>query len=384
MATRSTALRWVTAAAVTGAVVAAPTALARSTAGGGVTDPAGLRALVAAARASTDVPHQGLVEATGTLGLPDLPRLGDVAALLGSSTTARVWWRSPSAWRVDKITATGESDTYAVDGGVQTWDFETGQSQRLVDLGSIRLPRVDDLVPPQAARRALAGVTRRDALTPLPPRRVAGRAATGVRIVPADARSTIGRIDVYVDERTDLPLSLVVVPRSSTVAALRSTFVDVSFTAPAVSDTTPRTPPFGRVRTSRTPDLASASDRYAPFALPDRLAGMPRGRGLLAGQGTATYGRGLARFVVVPLQGHTGRAALTAATSGGGAALDVGVNGEAVLVTTPLLNVVVARAEPAGGGRSRQERWYLVSGMVDAATLQAAVRGLADNPPGFR
>ena len=384
IASRSTAARWVAAVAVTGAVIGAPAAYARLPVGGAVSDPAALRALITQARASTDVGFVGLAEARGTLGLPDLPRLGDVAALLGGTTRAREWWRSPTSWRVAKITPTGESDLYAIPGGVQTWDFETARAQKQLDATSLRLPRVDDLMPPQAARRALSGVTRRDVVTALPARRIAGRAAAGVRIVPADARSTVGRVDVYVDEATHVPLSVVVMPRTGTVAALTTAFVDVSFGAPALSDTTPRTPPYGRVGRTTTPDLASASDRYAPFALPQRLGSMPRGRGSLAGAGTATYGRGLARFVVVPLQGRTGRAALIAARDGGGTALDVGVNGEAVLVSTPLLNAVLAEGEPVGAGRSRERRWYLLSGTVNAATLQAAMRELADNPPGFR
>ena len=386
MVSGATAGRWV--AAVAGAVAVAVAASPTLTDLWPMGEPTrSAREVLAAARSSSGVAHEGVVEVQGTLGLPDLPRLGDVAALLGGSTRARVWWRSPTAWRVDRIDATGESGTYAVPDGVRTWDFESGDVVQSVAVSSIRLPRVDDLLPPQATRRALAGVGRRDRLSELPSRRVAGRAADGVRVVPADSSSTIGHLDLYVDRDTGLPLSLLVVPRGGGVPALRTTFVDVSTTRPSTSDVTPRTPPFTRVRVTDTPDLASAVDRYAPFALPVRLAGADRSRDLVGSGGSSTYGRGLARFAVLPLPSRTGRPALAAAANGGGTTLEVGDNGEAVLVVTPLLNAVVAtsRFQPERDGRPHaHRRWYLVAGTVDAATLQAAAQDLVDNPPAFR
>lgn len=336
---------------------------------------------------SSAVAHSGLVESSGTLGLPDLPRLGEVAALLGGSTRARVWWRSPNSWRVDRISATGESGVYAIAGGVQTWDFETGVVQRSVDASPVRLPRVDDLLPPQATRRALAGITPADRVTELDARRIAGRRADGFRVVPADRSSTIGRLDVYVDQATGLPLSLVVVPRGSSVPALRTAFVEVSLHRPGAATLRPHTPPFAKVSTTATPDLATAVDRYAPFALPAALARSPRARNFIGSNGgSATYGSGLARFEVLPLWSRVGRPALEAAARGGGVVLDVGSGGQAFLVTTPLLNAVVATSAPVGGHErdQRRSRYYLLAGTVAAVTLQSAAQSLIDNPPPLR
>ncbi len=378
VATRGTARRWAAALAGLVAVAAAPSAWAHVPAAESELSP---RQLLARAQGSAAVPHHGLAESVGTLGLPDLPRLGDVAALLGSTTRTRVWWRSPDAWRVDRITPTGESGTYAIPGGVQTWDFESGAVRRELGATPVRLPRVDDVLPPQAARRALAGVTARDRVTALPARRVAGRTADGLRVVPTDHRSTVGHLDVYVDKATGLPLSVVVVPRGTDVAAMRSAFVDVTIGRPAAGALEPRVPRFGRIRTTRTPDLAAAVDRFAPFALPVELAGLTRGPDILgSGGGTGTYGEGLTRFVVLPLWSSLGRSASTAAAAGGGTVLDVGPAGTAVLVSTPLLNAVVVRA----GGGGRRTRSYLVAGTVVPTVLQAAARALLDDPPPFR
>jgi hypothetical protein len=376
VATRGTARRWGLALVGLLAVGLAPPAWARLPADESSLSP---QQLVTRARHSGGVAHSGLVESTGTLGLPDLPRLGDVAALLGGTTRSRVWWRSPQSWRVDRITPTGESGTYAIPGGVSTWDFESGAVDQDIDVSAVRLPRVDDLLPPQAARRALAGVTRRDRLAPLPARRVAGRPADGVRITPTGGSSTVGHLDLYVDEDTGLPLSLLVVPRGSSDPALRTSFVQVSFGRPSTGAVRPRVPPFARVRTSVTPDLAAAVDRYAPFALPETLAGSDRSADLVGGGGTATYGEGLARFVVLPLWSRLGRSASDAAVAGGGSPVDVGSQGEAVLVGTPLLNAVVVL-----DGDGRRSRSYLIAGTVVPDVLQAAARGLLDRPPTFR
>lgn len=378
VATKGTARRWAVAVGGVVAIAAGPSAW------GNVPVPeSGLtpQRLVSLARGSSTVAYYGLSESTGTLGLPDLPRLGSVAALLGATTKTRVWWRSSELWRVDRITSTGESGTYAVPDGVQTWDFESGSVRRELGGTLARLPRVDDLLPPQAARRALAGVTARDHVTALPARRLAGRRADGVRVVPADQRSTVGHLDVYVDEATGLPLSVVVVPRGTAVAAVRSAFVDVTIGRPAAGVLAPRVPPFGRVRTTHIPDLAATVDRYAPFALPADLVGLPRAKSLLgSGGGTATYGLGLTRFVVLPLWPSLGRSASTAAEAGGGTVLDVGPRGAAVLVSTPLLNAVVVRAGRGG----RRSRAYLIAGTVVPLVLQSAAHELLDDPPPFR
>ena len=82
--------------------------------------------------------------------------------------------------------------------------------------------------------------------------------------------------------------------------------------------------------------------------------------------------------MVLPLWPRLGRSAATAATAGGGAPLDVGSAGDAVLVGTPLLNAVVLSADR---GRARS---YLVAGTVLPTVLQDAARQLLDDPPPFR
>jgi len=377
--TGAAAGRWTVAGGLAVAVALLPGVVGRLPAGASSRDPA---QVVAAARHSAGVPHQGLVEVVGALGLPDLPRLGDLAALLGGTTRARVWWRSPAAWRVDRVTPTGETDTYAIRGGTQTWDFELHRTRVVVEASPVRLPRLADLLPPQAARRLLAGVTPRDHLLPLPSRRVAGHAADGVRVVPHDPASTIGRVDLFVDRATGLPLSVLVAARGSGAVALRTTFVDLSTRRPGRAAVTWHSPPDAIVQTTVVPDLAAAVDVYAPFRLPDELAGSRRAPDPRSYGGTATYGVGLARFVVLPLTPDLGTSALQAARDAGSADLEVGSAAEAVAVTTPLLDAVLVRASSgAHGPVAGADRAYLLAGTVDVATLQAAARQLVTDPP---
>ena len=61
---------------------------------------------------SSGVAYQGYAESSMNLGLPSLPFLGSVSALLDGITDQYAWYRSPGHWRADVITGTGESDTY--------------------------------------------------------------------------------------------------------------------------------------------------------------------------------------------------------------------------------------------------------------------------------
>jgi hypothetical protein len=378
---RATAGRWAVALGGTVAIGLLPSALAALPANGSDRTP---RQIVAVARASASISHEGYAETTGALGLPDLPQLGEVAALLGGTTHARVWWRSPSAWRVDRVTATGESDTYAWRGKLHTWDFESNRLRTILSESPVRLPRVDDLLPPQAARRVLAGVTRDDQLSALPAKRIAGRSVDGVRIVPAATDTTVGRIDLYVDSASGLPLSLMLYPRGSSNAALSSRFLDIRLGHPDDGVLTPRIPLRAPNEPVTVPDIAAATDVFAPFELPARLGSFERSRDLLSLGGTATYGVGLARFIVMPLTPELGRSALAAATDGGGVPLTIS-GGSAVRIGTPLVNVVIVHGErESGPSLDQRGRSYLIAGLVGDDTLTAAVTALFDDPPRTR
>jgi hypothetical protein len=293
--------RWVIVVAGAVLIVAAPSlagGVASALSGRDAAPPAPAVLLQRALRSAT-VPHQGLVESRGSLGLPDVRRFGDVSALLGSTTRARVWWSSPDSWRVAHLLTTGEQDLYGTGGEtLVTWDYERNVRRTTIGTDAVRLPRVDDLLPPQAARRLLAALAPTDPVTAGPSRRVAGIEAAGLHVVPGTADSTVGALDVWVDPGSGLPLAVAVRDRSG-VTALETSFLDVDLRRPPAADLTPPMPQDARIEVGEAPDLVSLVDGYSRRGFPWALAGRRRAVGVL--HGTATYGTGLARFVVIPL-----------------------------------------------------------------------------------
>ncbi len=135
-------------------------------------DPALLRGRILAA----DPAYVGLVESTGRLGLPEIPRLESVTGLLTGRTRIRALVAAADRWRVDELTPVGERDTYHLGDTDYIWDFGSNQLTRVVGARSLQLPRPADLLPPTLARRLLR-LAAGDPVTPLPARRVAGRRA---------------------------------------------------------------------------------------------------------------------------------------------------------------------------------------------------------------
>src|SRR5919198_871481 len=72
---------------------------------------------------SADRPYHGYAESSGRLGVPDLPNLSHVSALLSGTTKIRSWYDSPARWRFDELSSLGgERDTYRTPSGEVIWD----------------------------------------------------------------------------------------------------------------------------------------------------------------------------------------------------------------------------------------------------------------------
>lgn len=355
--------RWLAVAAgvsllvgVPATVTAAAGVLARR---GPVADP---QALVRAAVGSDGVAYQGLATSRGNLGVPDLPAIDDVPARLGGRTDTRVWWGGPRRWRVDVLSATGEQGLYGGDGVLTLWDYERGRLTRLPDAAPVRLPRADDLLPPQAARRMLGGTGPRDRVSALPARRIAGTVADGVRVVPAPGPSTIGHLDVWIEPGHGLPVAFAVVDRHG-VTALESRFSQLTFGPPEGSALTEPAAAGADRRVEDAPDLAARIQRLAVWEpLPDRLAGLP---GSLPVAGAATYGNGLTRFLVLPIPTRLAGRVTRAAVDGGGISSTL-PGGRSVAFSSGAISLVVVEGQRA----------YVLAGLVTPAALTGAAAEL--------
>ncbi|HUR73180.1 MAG TPA: hypothetical protein VMZ00_02835 [Sporichthya sp.] len=316
--------------------------------------------------------YAGYAESDGSLGLPDLPAIDNVGALLGGRTRLRAW-QSPAGSRIDVLTSTGERDLYESRSTLTAWDFENNVTTRLYGEPGLRLPRAADLVPPRLARRLLGGPRGAERLESLPARRVAGVAAVGLRLVPTDPETTIGHVDVWADPETGLPVEVRVTGRDGGAPGLRSRFLDLDQGSEAVpADLLVAPYPEGGER-ARAPVTAVGDriDQFAPAVLPERLADRASSQVVEGGQALRTYGQGFSLFGAIALPGGLGFRVYDAARTAGALGVDLG-DGDGMLLRTPLLTLLVVSSDSGYG--------YVLAGPVGAELLTRAARELVGTP----
>ena len=324
--------------------------------------PAALRDRIAA---SAGQAYHGYAQSAGALGLPPLPYLEDVTALVSGTTEMRVWRAAADRWRVDVLGPGTERGLYQLPGEQYRWDYGDSQLTRIVGEQRLRLPQAADLTPPELVRRLLRLATG-DRLEPLPARRVAGIVAAGLRLVPVVAGTTVAHVDMWADPASGLPLQAEITARGARRPVFVTRFLELTLAAPAAAVLRPpEDAPGTSFATASAGDVLAALDRWDSLTPPDRLAGYPR-RDAVAGVSAAgTYGAGLARFVVVGVPGRLGAEVFGTAERWGRRLTVPGAG--AVLITAGLLNVLVVRGA----------RTYLVTGLVDTDLLERVAVDLA-------
>jgi hypothetical protein len=336
-------------------------------------DPAALRDRVVSSAAQ---PYQGYVETTAHIALPDLPQIGQVASLFAGTTRIRAWFATPSAWRVAVLTPTGEQDTYRTADGTFIWDYERNLVTGIVGELPIRLPWAADLTPPALAHRVLAAA-KGDPVSRLSSRRIAGMAAGGFRVTAQDPASTIGRIDVWADPETGLPLRVEIGGRDPGRAVLTSRFLDVSRHAPDPKVIAPVRPRSASLTSTNAPDVAASLNSVAYFPLPDSLAGRPRMPTPEVVSGVGTYGRGLSTLVAVPLPGRLGGRAIGSAERARAIPVEFDA-GQGLEMRTSLLTTLLVWS-----GNQLNQQAFLVAGFVTPQVLERAGSDLLDYVRGF-
>ena len=328
-------------------------------------------ALRARILASSGVPYQGYAESSANLGLPSLPFLGNVSALLDGITDQYAWYRSPGHWRADVVTGTGESDTYQAGRALYQWSYGRDLLTRIVGAQPVRLPRAADLLPPALARRLLGFASPADHISRLPAKRIAGVDAAGLRLAPADPATTVGAISIWADPASGLPVEVAVTSRGASEPVLVARFLELSERRPALAVVTPNPAPDVGVATAELPDVSGILSGFGP-PLPGQLAGSRRVAvpGGLAD--VAAYGTGFSRFAVLTLPFRDGISALNAARDAGAGEVSLS-SGTAVEFQTPLLTVMLARSQFGGPV-------YLLTGAVTASMLENAAAALLLRP----
>lgn len=364
--------RWIAVGTGIAALCALPSVLGAFPVSAAAVAPAQLKARILA---STDHPYQGYVSTDGELDVPQLPQLGAVSSLLSGVTTMRTWYSGPDRWRTDVVGLTGEQDMYQTSSGTVSWNFETGHVTEVVGDPTVRLPRPMDLVPAQLGLRLLHTAGPADRISALPALDVAGISAAGLEIRPASADSTVGKVDIWADPATGVPLQVSVYARGAARAAISTRFLDVKLTDPAASDVTFTPAPGLPVSVATSSDVTALLDNRAFIPLPPSLGGLPAAQSL-SGYGAAVsgYGSGFTTFAVLYLGDRLGDSAMSAATAGGAAPVTFGNNGIGApgtgrLIQTPLLSVLVVRSD-------RFDQVFLLAGFTSSDVLVKAAGDL--------
>jgi len=315
--------------------------------------------------ASGDVGFSGYAESAGGLPLPVTDQLTSVADLFSDRTTMRVWWRGPSDNRVDVVTATGETGVHRDATGTWTWEYEKNRATRAAP-APLALPAPPDLLPSALGRRLLSEAAD-DELTRTGARRVAGRDALGMRLVPSAKAASVARVDLWVDADTGLPLQVQVFSEGAPVAALDTRFIDLDVATPPAS-VTAFTPPAGaRLAQDRGLDLLEeAGRRLFRAPLPGTLVDLPRRSLPGVPEAVGLYGRGVTLLAVVPVPRRFA-GDLRRVASGSPAAISdsLGIR----LSAGPLGIMLVG----VPGGPS-----YVLTGTVTLDALEQAARQLPD------
>lgn len=320
-------------------------------------------ALLASVERSSSHPYSGYVETLGTLELPVADRFTDVGALFGERTRMRVWWRSPDAWRVDKVLATGETDLVHDRDGTTLWDYEKNDVTRSRD-PDIRLPQTADLLPTELARRLLTDVDTSE-LSRLAPRHVAGRDALGLRLSPHAPQSSIDHVDLWAEPGTGIPLRVEVYAKSASFkAAFTSEFMNFSTATPATDMVSFETPAGADVSYDDVLDVADAANQYAPIAPPSRLAGLTQSP-TASLRAVGVYGKGVTQLIAIPLWDHAAEPLRAQLEKTPGVKL---IQEGDILQVGPL-SVLLTQFDRYGGG-------WLITGTVTQDTVISAARQL--------
>ncbi len=359
------ARRWAVLAALVAVLCALPAVVGALPADDADVPAADLRDAVLA---SAGVGFSGYAVSAGGLTLPVSDQLPTVADLLSDRVRLRVWWRGEDEHRVDVLTAAGETGVHTDPSGTWTWEYESATAERTA-AAPLALPAPPDLVPAALGRRLLSEAAD-DELSRIGARRVAGRDALGLRVVPAAAAASVARVEVWADAATGLPLAVEVVADGADVPALDTRFLDLELAVPPPGVVAFTPPPGARVREGRDVGglLAEAGRRLPAAPLPDTLAGLPRREPTGAPGAVGVYGSGVTLLTVVPVPYRLASALRATLASAPGAVAD---ERGTRIAAGPLGLVLV---EPPGRGA------HLLTGTVTLDALADAAAALGGTP----
>ena len=217
--------------------------------------PAQLLAAVAG-RTAPPPAFTGTVVETASLGIPQLPGLGNqnsATSLLAGSHTIKVWYANPAHFRLSMPVPMSESDLIHNGRQVWVWQSSTNSVTRMqlpakAPAGAAPMPTTAPtgvpLTPQQAASEALKAVGPSTNVSVQRTVSVAGQPAYQLALSPKSVNSLIGRVTIAIDAAKNVPLRVQVFARGARTPAFQVGFTSISYVTPAAANFT-FTPPRG-------------------------------------------------------------------------------------------------------------------------------------------
>ncbi|MCI0688006.1 MAG: hypothetical protein L0Y54_12320, partial [Sporichthyaceae bacterium] len=244
---------------------------------------------------------------------------------------------------------------------------------------TVRLPWAADVLPPELARRLLTTAAPGDPVTAIPARRVAGMTAAGLRLQPSDPDTTVGRVDVWADPDTGLPVQVEIAAGDGGRPVFVSRFLDLRQELPSPQAVAPPKSRSVAYATTTSQDLAALTQGFPDAIPPPELAGRPKTVVVPAVAGAAGYGDGFGTFIVLSLPGRLGFQWAQAARDAGGIEVEppAGVGGQLIEVRTSLVTAIIVRSDAP----RPQRRSFLLAGLVTPQLLRQAATELLSGLP---
>ena len=326
-------------------------------------------------------PLTGTVVETTSLGLPQLPDLGNatsLASLLTGSHTIKVYWQDAKHFRLAMPNTMAETDL--IRDGSTGWLWEsTGNTvtkfslagkapagARVHQKAARVLKNLPPLTPQQAANQALQAVGKTTVVSVESNLTVAGEAAYQLVLAPKDSRSTIGSVRIAIDGKTSVPLRVQVFAKGSATPGVQVGYTQISYVAPAPANFTFTPPPGATYHDTTKPQPAGQANEPAVTGTFGRygsgwltVAEVPESALSLATKSPS--GSGSTGGTTASGTGAFGQDSQLAINAFLGAAKPVsGAWGSGELIHTSLVNILIVGNE-------------MYIGAVDQSVLEAAV-----------
>jgi outer membrane lipoprotein-sorting protein len=245
---KSTTLRWLPAAVVPVAVIAAAIAVPAWAATPPQLPEKSAQEVLELIAASSDIAYSGTVEQSSDLGIPELPdvgqgggsdAVGEALELLTGTNEARVYVGGADTSRIQLMETLAERDV--VRNGSSVWFYDSAENTAV----HLTLPEVDPATlpplpanadtPAELAERLLEAVEPSTTVSVGDTARVAGRDAYTVTLTPDSDSTLVASASLSVDAETGLPLAASVQSTADSdtdTPAFSVAFTDIDFSAP--------------------------------------------------------------------------------------------------------------------------------------------------------